>query len=61
MRYAFIAKNRLIFAVRAMFRMLMVHPSGFDAWLSEPLSQRALEGQRQTMLVKTAWEESGEV
>ncbi len=30
-RYAFIAENRLIFAVRAMCRMLLVHPSGFCA------------------------------
>ena len=61
MRYAFIAENRLIFAVRAMCRMPLVHPSGFYAWLREPFSQRALEDQRQTKLIKTAWEESGEV
>ncbi len=40
--YAFIAENRLIFAVRAMCRMLLVHPSGFYAWLREPFCQRAL-------------------
>ncbi len=61
MRYAFIAENRLIFAVRAICRMLLVHPSGFYAWLREPLSPRALEDQRQTKLIKTAWKESGEV
>ena len=61
MRYAFIAENRLIFAVRAMCRMLLVHPSGFYAWLREPQSQRAPEDQRQTKLIKTAWKESGEV
>ena len=41
--------------------MLLVHPSGFSAWLREPLSPRALEDQRQTVLLKRAWDDSGEV
>ena len=61
MTYAFIAEHRLVFAVRAMCRRLGVHPSGFYAWLREPFCQRALEDQRQTALLKQAWDDSGEV
>ena len=61
MRYAFIAENRLIFAVRTMCRMLAMHPSGFYAWLREPISPRGLEDQRQTVLLKQAWDDSDEV
>ena len=37
MRYAFIKLHRPVFTVRAMYRMLLVHPSGFYAWLKRPL------------------------
>lgn len=61
MGYAFITENRPIFAVRVMRRMLLVHQSGFQAWPRELPSQRVLEDQRQTVLLKLAWDESGEV
>ena len=49
------------FSIRAMCRVLLVHPSGFYAWLKNPLSKRAVEDQHQTKLIKEAWEESGKV
>ena len=61
MRYAFIEAHRAEFSVRSMCRVLMVHFSGFYAWLKEPLSPRALEDARQTELIKQAWTDSGKV
>jgi len=42
-----------------MYRVLMVHVSGFYAFLKEPLSQRAREDERQTDLIRQAWTDSG--
>jgi putative transposase len=61
MRYAFIAEHRPIFVVRALCRVLAVHPNGFYAWVREPFCQHPREDQRQTVLLKQAWDGSGEV
>tara|TARA_R110002110_G_scaffold85816_6_gene223967 strand:- start:6122 stop:6946 length:825 start_codon:yes stop_codon:yes gene_type:complete len=44
-----------------MCRCLRIHPSGFYAWLRNPLSKRAREDARQTELIRTAWKASGKV
>ncbi len=61
MRYAFVAEHRQLFSVRTMCRCLRIHPSGFYAWLKNPLSKRAKEDVRQTELIKKAWKESGKM
>jgi putative transposase len=61
MEYAFIAEHRPLFSISAICRVLRVHPSGFYAWLKNPLSKRSAEDQRQTKLIKEAREDSGEV
>ncbi|WP_425523758.1 hypothetical protein [Rhizobium setariae] len=61
MKYAFVAEHRQQFSVRAMCRLLRIHPSGFYAWLQTPLSKRACEDKRQIDLLRKAWEESGKV
>jgi len=55
------AEHRPIFSVRAMCRCLRLHPSGFYAWVKNPVSHRAQEDERQTKLLKEAWEESGNI
>ena len=60
-RYAFVAEHRPLFSVRAMCRCLRIQPSGFYAWLKNPLSKRAKEDARQTELIRKSWKESGRV
>jgi putative transposase len=50
-----------LFSVRAMCRCLRIHPSGFYAWLKDPLSERDREDARQTELIRKAWKDSGKV
>lgn len=61
MSYAFVAEHREQFSVRTMCRCLRIHPSGFYAWLKNPLSKRAQEDIRQTRLIEDAWQQSGKV
>ncbi|MFY0679754.1 MAG: IS3 family transposase [Thalassovita sp.] len=61
LRYASIDAHRQQHPVRVLCKILTVHPSGFYAWVKEPLSQRAMEDQRQTKLLKKAWKDSGKV
>lgn len=61
MRYAFIDAHRQQHPVRVLCKKLSVHPSGYYAWVKEPLSQRALEDQRQSKLAKKAWNDRGKV
>ena len=44
-----------------MCRVLLVHFSGFYAWLKKPLSQRVQEDVRQTDMIHQAWSDSGKV
>jgi putative transposase len=59
MKYAFVAEHRPTFSVRRMCHCLNIHPSGFYAWIKNPLSHRAREDARQTKLLKEAWNDSG--
>jgi len=60
-RYAFVAEHRPLFSVRTLCRCLRIHPSGFYAWLKDPLSERAQEDVRQIELIRQAWNDSGKV
>ena len=61
MKYAFVVQHRPLFSVGATCRCLRIHPSGFYAWLKNPLTKRDREDKRQTKLITKMWEESGKV
>jgi putative transposase len=44
--YEFIKAHRGTFSVQALCRVLNVAPSGYYAWLQQPLSRRAQEDAR---------------
>lgn len=61
LNYALIKAHRGDVSVRSMCRVLRMHYSGFYAWLKSPLSHRALEDARQTVMLQEAWAQSGRV
>ena len=61
MKYGFIKRHAKVFKISSLCRVLDVHPSGYYAWLKQPLSNRAKEDRRQTALIKQSWLESGTI
>jgi len=58
-KYAFINEHRHDYPVRVMYRIFKLHPSGFYAWLTKPISDRAMEDQRLLKLIKVFYIASG--
>lgn len=50
-----------VFRLRSMCRVFGLHPSGYYAWRSSPLSARGKDDQRVLGLIKHAWLQSGGV
>jgi putative transposase len=53
--YEFIKANRGTFSVRVMCRLLGVAPSGYYAWLAQPVSNRAQEDARLLRLIRASF------
>ena len=53
--YAFIKSNKDQFGIRLMCRLLGVAPSGYYAWLLQPLSDRAQEDARLLRLIRASY------
>lgn len=56
--YEFIKANRGDCSVQMMCRLLEVAPSGFYAWLRQPVSSRAKEDARLLRLIRASFEAS---
>lgn len=53
--YEFIKAHRATYSVQALCRVLDVAPSGYYAWLKQPLSRRAQEDARLLRLIRTSF------
>jgi putative transposase len=53
--YEFIKAHRAKYSVQALCRVLDVAPSGYYAWLKQPLSRRAQEDARLLRLIRTSF------
>ncbi|HEY0845763.1 MAG TPA: IS3 family transposase [Noviherbaspirillum sp.] len=60
-RYAFIREHEAQYPVRRLCKVMMVHPSGYYAWRSNPESARSIEDRRLLGHIKQSWLESGAV
>jgi len=60
-RYDFIKDHEAQHAVRRMCSVMQVHPGGYYAWKSQPVSARAMQDQRISVHIKQCWEDSGQV
>jgi putative transposase len=58
-KYAFIRDNQYELPVQAMCRVFKINRSGYYAWLSKPLSDRAIEDQRLLKPIKAFYVASG--
>lgn len=58
---AFIKQSAGDYSIRRLCLTLKVHSSNYYAWLYEPQSARAKDGQRLLGLIKHSWLESGGV
>ena len=53
--YEFIKAHRATFSVQTLCRVLDVAPSGYDAWLKQPRSNRAKEDARLLRLIRASF------